>query len=147
MTTLPSRITAFRDGRQCSTRSSLNFEICGAVARCRFEIFLVSANIPADWVVLGYSWAAIGTPWSADGSEWRPPPLSQRHSASTRSIHLEPQPMLDCFKEPLAQDRCAGGGAEATHCTRPSQGASAHFHLILPKSLKSIRRKRSVSRC
>jgi len=93
MTTLPSRITAFRDGRQCSTRSSLNFEICGAVARCRFEIFLVSANIPADWVVLGYSWAAIGTPWSADGSEWRPP-LSQRHSASTRSIHMEPQPML-----------------------------------------------------
>ena len=41
--------------------------------------------------------------------------------------------MLDCFKEPLAQDRCAGGGAEAT--IAGAHGASAHFHLITPISL------------
>jgi len=46
--------------------------------------------------------------------------------------------MLGCFwGEPLAQDRCAGGGAEATYSL--ALGASARFHLIIPKSLRSMR--------
>jgi hypothetical protein len=53
------------------------------------------------------------------------PPLAQSTMSFGFAGGVEPQPMLDCFKEPLAQDRCAGGGARPPIAF--AHGASARF--------------------
>jgi hypothetical protein len=47
--------TNFLAGCWCSTRSSLNFEICGAVPKYRFKISWSVPTYRLDWIVLGYS--------------------------------------------------------------------------------------------
>jgi len=90
--------TNFLAGRWCSTRSSLNFEICGAVPKYRFKIFWSVPTYRLDWVVLSYSRCRpLAPPMSADGCQWRPhpcyvPPLAQSTMSFGCSLGAEPQP-------------------------------------------------------
>jgi hypothetical protein len=81
--------TNFLAGCWCSTRSSLNFEDCGAVPRYRPEISWSVPTYQLDWVVVGYAvaarWHLWGyVQWAASGGHH---PSCQ--SASTRSFHTE----------------------------------------------------------
>src|SRR5262249_24975550 len=90
--------TNFLAGRWCSTRSSLNFEICGAVPKYRFKIFWSVPTYRLDWVVLSYSRCRpLAPPMSADGCQRRPhpcyvPPLAQSTMSFGCSLGAEPQP-------------------------------------------------------
>src|SRR5215831_14684426 len=65
--------TNFLAGCWCSTRSSLNFEICGAVPQYRFKISWSVPTYRLDWIVLGYSRCRpLAPPMSAE------PPSSAR---------------------------------------------------------------------
>src|SRR6516165_7544115 len=55
--------TNFLAGCWCSTRSSLNFEICGAVPRYRFKISWSVPTYRLDWIVQGYAGSARWHLW------------------------------------------------------------------------------------
>src|SRR5262249_31525670 len=87
--------TNFLAGCWCSTRSSLNFEICGAVPKYRFKISWSVPSYRLDWIVLGYS-------------RCRPlaPPMSSEPPSSANPRFFPPRPTSDLpIRVPTAPDR------------------------------------------